>query len=246
MKPPKLDRVKFLLLQVRNTDDPMLRQEWEVFSAAVGCPPGNLDTANLLLDDLIHKQAAVCDVVLIGGSGDYSAAATVTSLWLDRTCELLQELHQQRKPIFASCWGFQALARALGGEVVCDPGLAELGTHEIFLTQDGKKDPVFGPLGDRFRAPIGHEDSVIRLPTCSTLIGRSQVANQIFRMDDAPIYATQFHPELTRKSFLERVERYPKYVTQIRGSSYEQFAEECQETPKMGEILPRFLSWVLA
>ena len=68
------------------------------------------------------------------------------------------------KPAFASCWGFQALARALGGEVVTDLVRAEVGTFEIQLTAAGRSDPLFGPLGERFLAQLGHQDVVTRLP----------------------------------------------------------------------------------
>ena len=39
------------------------------------------------------------------------------------------------------------MAAALGGLVVTDPQLAELGTLELLLTEEGKKDPIFGGLG---------------------------------------------------------------------------------------------------
>ncbi|HMO16430.1 MAG TPA: hypothetical protein PKD64_17735 [Pirellulaceae bacterium] len=137
------------------------------------------------------------------------------------------------------------MAKAFGGTVVHDLNRAEIGTLEVQLTAAGLNDPVFGPLGDRFYVPIGHEDTVTSLPENCTLIGRTELAFQILRFDDAPIYGTQFHPELTLESYLARVRRYPKYVKKIIGLSYEEFAATCHDTPQMRSILPGFVNWAL-
>ncbi len=234
---------KLLLLQVRDADDPILTQEIEAFAWAAGVESSQIATFNLLEGTPSRVLIESCHAILIGGSGNYSA--TVDSAWLSRTCDLFRDLRVARKPTFGSCWGFQALAKDFGGTVVHDHRLAELGTLPVRLTPAGFSDPVFGPLGSPFFAPLGHEDSVTDLPTNCSLLGRTEAAYQIFRCDDAPIYGTQFHPELTRKTYLERVRRYPKYIEQIRDMPYETFAQECVDTPHMVEILPRFLRWAL-
>ena len=65
------------------------------------------------------RQLNDVDVVLLGGSGDYSVAAGGD--WLQPALETMRELYELGKPTFASCWGFQALAKALGGEVITEP-----------------------------------------------------------------------------------------------------------------------------
>lgn len=234
----------YLVLQIRDANDPILGQEIFAFASALNAGTDQFQTANLLNGVPSQGLLRSIDVVLIGGSGDYSA--TVEAPWLDRACELFRTLRAKRKPTFGSCWGFQALAKAFGGNVVHDEKLAELGTIEVHLTEAGKADPIFGPLGSAFLAPSGHEDSVVRIPEGCLLLGVSAVANQILCCSDAPIYGTQFHPELTRETYLERVRRYPKYVEKIRGIPYDKFEVECNETPRMVEILPRFVNFVLS
>ena len=78
------------------------------------------------------------------------------------------------KPTFASCWGFQALAKALGGSVVSDITRAELGTCELQLTQAGQRDPVFRQLGASFYAQVGHHDTVDVLPADAVPLARSR------------------------------------------------------------------------
>ena len=238
-----LTRVRYLLFQIRKPDDPMARHEIECFSKALDCLPEHISIVDLLTETPSTGQLDAADVLLIGGSGDYST--TGDAPWLDATYDLLRSIHEQQRPMFGSCWGFQALAKALGGEVIHDMKLAELGTPEIELTAEGLADPVFGPLGDRFRVPVGHEDSVVRLPDNCTLLGKSNKANHILKCNDRPIYATQFHPELDRDGLVERIRVYPRYVEKIWNTTFDEFAHQCVETPKMKEILPRFLQLVL-
>ena len=135
------------------------------------------------------------------------------------------------------------MAKAMGGEVVTDTSRAELGSVFVRLTEAGQQDPIFGSLGDQFLAAMGHQDIVARLPADAILLASSdKVENQAFRFADKPIYCTQFHPELDRTAFLERVDAYPHYVDKIAGMSLEDFARErCRETPVAAGILEKFL-----
>ena len=184
-------------------------------------------------------------MVLLGGSGDYSVAQGGD--WLPAALEAMRELHDGNKPTFASCWGFQAMARALGGAVVTDISRAELGTHALRLTAAGKHDPVFGPLGDVFLAQMGHQDIVIELPAGAMLLASTdRVANQAFCFPGKPIYCTQFHPELRRDDLLLRLDAYPQYVQCIAGITVEEFAACCRDTPESEALLRRFVQHVLA
>ncbi|MGH7202300.1 MAG: type 1 glutamine amidotransferase, partial [Planctomycetaceae bacterium] len=182
-------------------------------------------------------------MVLLGGSGHYSA--TADGEWIDHALDSLRLVYDSKKPTFASCWGFQALARAMGGRVVTDPEHAEVGTHRLTLTEAGKKDPVFGPLGATFFGQMGHEDCVIELPPRAVLLASSErVKNQAYRFEDRPIYCTQFHPELTAADLMQRVACYPEYVEKIVGLPPERFRELVQDTPDTERLLPRFVRQV--
>ena len=236
---------KFLLLQVRNDDDPMRDQEIRCFARALECEPNQIKVFDLLSGVPTIAQLQEVDVVLLGGSGDYSVAEG--GEWLPVALEAMRELCELGKPTFASCWGFQAMARALGGEVVTDLSRAELGTVEVQLTDAGHQDPLFAPLGDRFLAPMGHQDCVVKLPPGAERLARSdKVENQAFRIPGKPIYATQFHPELNRAALIERVNAYPQYVEKITGETVEQFAAHCQETKATDELLKRFIGQLRA
>jgi GMP synthase (glutamine-hydrolysing) len=237
------DNLRYLLLQIRNASDPMRDHEIGCFTRVLACDAARLEVFDLLSGVPTASQLAGVDMVLLGGSGDYSAACT--GVWLDRALDGLRLLHAAAKPTFASCWGFQAMARALGGRVVHDAARAELGTLDLHLTPAGLKDPVFAALGETFRGQAGHEDLVTELPPDATLLASSDlVINQAYCCADRPIYCTQFHPELGRDDLLTRIRAYPEYVRHVAGMSIEQFAQRCTATPETEEILPRFVRHV--
>ena len=133
----------------------------------------------------------------------------------------------------------------MGGQVVNDPVQAELGAPEVILTEHGQADPVMGPCGKRFPALIGHEDCAVSLPGDAVSLAATElVEHQALRFVDRPIYATQFHPELRRETYLERVRQYPKYVRQITGLSMDEFADRLGDPPDTRGILTRFLQLI--
>lgn len=236
----------YLLLQVRRADDPMRRQETRCFADALDCDVQAIDVFDLLSGCPSVSELAPYDAVLIGGSGDYSVARG--GPWLAPALDAMRELAEMAKPTFASCWGFQALALALGGEVRHDPQRAELGTLDLRLTDAGRRDPLFGPLaqaGAHFAAHVGHEDRVTRLPAQAVLLAESDRSPHAYVIDGMPIYGTQFHPELTRDTLLERFRQYPRYVAEISGLPVDEFAERhTRDAPHADRLLARFVEVV--
>ena len=231
---------QFLLLQVRDSDDPMRQQEVECFARALHCATDQIGVFDLLSGVPTGTDLAPYDVVLLGGSGDYSVAEG--GPWLPPALAAMRELYDLNKPTFASCWGFQAMAKALGGEVVTDKSRAEIGAVEVQLTEAGRSDPLFAPLGDRFLAPMGHQDCVTKLPNQALRLASSnKVANQAFCIPGKPIYCTQFHPELDRAALLQRLRAYPRYVKEISGKPIDEFSQDLKTTPKTDALLARFI-----
>ena len=221
----------------------MCSQEVGCFARALQCAPEQIRTFDLLSGRPSRQQLNAVDMVLLGGSGDYSVAQG--GPWLERVMDAMRDLHALSKPTFASCWGFQAMARALGGEVVTDLARAELGTLDLQLTEAGLRDPLFGPLGPTPLVHMGHQDIVDSLPPDAVLLAStSRVENQAFRFEGKPIYCTQFHPELTVKGMTERLVAYPEYVVKIAGMPLEAFLQTLAETPETNALLRRFVRHV--
>ena len=241
------ETVRYLLLQVRDADDPMAGHEVECFARALGCGQERIREFDLIAGRPSKSQLDAVDIVLLGGSGDYCVSSG--GAWLEPALDAMRQLHGSSKPTFASCWGFQAMAQALGGHVIADPSRAEVGTHDVFLTDQGRADPLFGALaeaGEHFPAQMGHEDVVDRLPDGAVLLAKTRVSNQAFHFPGKPIYCTQFHPELDRETLLDRLRIYPTYIERITGMPYDEFVEkQTGESSHTDALLWRFVKLVM-
>lgn len=240
----RMTEAQYLLMQVRNPGDPMAEHEVRSFARHLRCDPSRIRTWDLLGGGPGREELDASDIVLIGGSGDYSVVTGGD--WLDAALDAMRLLHELDKPTFASCWGCQAMARALGGTVVTDRSRAEVGTHRLQLTEAGRADPITGPLGDTFLAQMGHQDRIESLPADGVLLASSElVEHQAWRFEGRRIYCTQFHPELNLELLLDRLRRYPKYVEETTGLDYETFVERmCVDSHDTDEMLPRFVDLV--
>lgn len=249
-------QLRYLLLQTRNAGDPMAAQEVRCFARALDCAISNIGVFDLIGSTPSVDTLQRADSLLLGGSGHYSVANRASdasessrrdSPWIDRTLDTLREIHQLAKPTFASCWGFQAMARAMGGECVNDMPNAEVGTITLELNDAGRVDPIFGSLPPQFTAQAGHEDHVVQLPPDAELLASSaRVKEQAFHFVGRPIYCTQFHPELDRAAMMERVVAYPEYIARIARISFDEFVQSVRETPEANSLLRRFVDHFLA
>ena len=222
----------------------MAAHEVFCFRRALGLEPDQLQVFDLLADAPPAELFDAIDVVLIGGSGDHSVVRG--GPWLSGALGAMETLYERFIPTFASCWGFQALARALGGRVVTDHGRAEVGVLRLDLTEAGRRDPVFGPLGGGFPAVIGHEDIVDELPEGAvSLASSATVENEALKFSGKPIYATQFHPELDRDDLIQRIAAYPPYLALTGAASVEEFCATTPATPGATSLLRRFVEQVV-
>jgi GMP synthase (glutamine-hydrolysing) len=236
-------QIRYLLLQTRNSDDAMRAQEVRCFARMLDCEVKDIGVVDFLACVPTADELARADVVLLGGSGHYSAASE--SPWLERSLDALRDLHRLAKPTFASCWGFQAMAWAMGGRCIHDPEFAELGTIELQLTEAGRADPLFGSLPPEFDGQAGHQDYVVDLPDDAVhLASSAKVRNQAFQFAGKPIYCTQFHPELDCAAMLERVVAYPEYVERIAGMTVDEFKASCRVTPEANQLLRKFVALI--
>lgn len=245
--------LKYLLLQSRNSGDLMAAQEVCCFAKSLECDISAIDVFDLLSAAPSSERLLQADMVLLGGSGHYSAAERPNDPgspplrvepWLQRALDTLREIYVLARPTFASCWGFQAMARAVGGRCIKDLPNAEVGTIELTLTDAGRSDPLFSQLPTRFLGQAGHEDRVVELPSDAVLLASSaRVEEQAFRFAGRPIYCTQFHPELDRVAMLERVIAYPEYVARIARMPYDEFVHSVRDTPEANSLLRRFVEF---
>lgn len=179
------------------------------------------------------------DVVMIGGAGSHTV--TESYPFTEPLARLIRELVAAGRPLFGSCYGHQAIALALGGRVVTDPAYEEVGTFELELTPDGRLDPLFAGMPDRFPVHLGHHDRVVDLPPGVVELARTAgCPNQMIRVAGKPVYGTQFHCEMTREQMATRLGMYrAEYL--LGNESEAELARRLGATPEAESVLCRFL-----
>lgn len=237
--------LRFLLLQARHADDPMRQQEHMAFTSRLGTDPEQIVCWDLLKGPPAFSLVASYDVLMMGGSGDFLVSDKDLPQF-SAVLELLREVADRAHPTFASCFGFQCMVEALGGEIVYDAERTEVGTHELTLTHAGRDDPLLGGLPRSFLAQMGRKDRATRLPEEAVHLASSErCPYQAFRLPGKPVWATQFHPELSGDENRERYIRYlNNYEQHVREELHEDDMDRFRPSPETEAMLPKFIELV--
>jgi len=240
MKTPETPR--FLLLQARDDDDDMALHEQRCFVETLQVPAAAISVHNLLYGAPPEAAWRGADALLVGGSGSYSFARPTEQLHAFVSF-LEQVVLRGLIPTFASCFGFQGIVIAGGGTVISDPEGVEVGTHDLTLTAEGRRDPLFGALPERFKAQLGHKDSAIRITSGMTCLACSErVRYEAVRVDGLPVVATQFHPELSRRTNTDRYLRYWEHAGGEGQPEDDPVMQTMAESPEASALLRRWLT----
>ncbi len=239
--------LKLLLLQARRPQDPARYEERASFAKRLGVPIHAIVPHDLLqgppsLEEIHHHRA-----VLIGGSGEFDVSKRNLPHF-EATLQRLREMVDLGGPMFASCFGFQLLVQALGGNIVNDPERTEIGTFPIYLTPEGEEDELFSVLPSTFLAQLGHKERAeVMPPGVLTLAYSDKVAYEALRIPGKPIWATQFHPELDLEDHLVRFRRYLNIYTHLFSEEEIQaMLDSFKPSPETEKLLPRFMDIICA
>lgn len=237
--------LKILLLQARHKHDRARLEERESFADRAG-----LDIEQIVPHDMLEKPPTLAqirqyDALMVGGSGAYSVYKQNLPDQ-QAVLEVLAEVVEIGHPTFASCFGFHLMVNALGGKVIYDPDCMEVGTYELSLSEDGRADELFNYLPSRFNAQLGHKDRAKFLPAGAINLASSYcVEYQALRIAGKPIWATQFHPEMTGAENRIRFDRYvDEYASIYSPEELEAVLDRFADSPAADELIPRFLKTV--
>jgi GMP synthase (glutamine-hydrolysing) len=232
-----------LLVSLRDPADPMAAHERTCFAASARLPLDAVRVHAMMDGRLDLTEARRYDAVFFGGSGAFSVLDDIA--WIRHGMDALLEVIDARIPAWASCFGFQGLALAMGGEVVRDDARTELGSTLLTLTPAGSADPLLSILPRRFWAQEGHHDHVVRLPAGVTRLVTGDVsAEQGFKVDGAPFWASQFHPELNNATTVDRFLHYLEMYhpgDDAEAQATLRHLREGEETPEVPELLARLV-----
>ncbi|MEU7831994.1 MULTISPECIES: glutamine-hydrolyzing GMP synthase [unclassified Nonomuraea] len=116
-----------------------------------------------------------------------------SSVYAEGAPAVPQGLFSTGVPTFGICYGFQAMAQALGGEVA-QTGVAEYGGTDLDVLSEGV---IFAGLPAAQKVWMSHGDSVATAPEGFTVTASTQ-QTPVAAFEDAGrgLYGVQFHPEV--------------------------------------------------
>lgn len=174
---------------------------------------GEVTTVRLWAEPLPTAEGWDAAIVM-GGPMGVNDAADVP--WIDPEIELIRALLARGAAVWGVCLGSQLLAAALGARVWTGEQ-PEVGVRDIGLTQEGRRDPVWGGLPATFPALHWHGDS-FDLPAGAELLASSAAyPNQLFRAGRS--YGVQFHLETDADAAREwlGIPEYAASLEQVHG-----------------------------
>jgi GMP synthase (glutamine-hydrolysing) len=142
--------------------------------------------------DLLAKQPAA--IILSGGP---------SSVYAEGAPSVDASLFEAGVPVLGICYGFQAMALAMGGEVR-NTGLGEYGRTAASVRPDGST--LFD--GQEAEQPVwmSHGDAVHRAPSGFRVTGESAGSPvAAFEDDERRLYGVQWHPEVVHTAYGQRV-----------------------------------------
>ncbi len=198
---------RFLLIEAR-LDPKMQEHELGCLLRAGDLERDDFHIFDVTRDSLDELSSDDYEAVFIGGTGDFSVAQDRPD-WFEPMIDWTNGLLERGVPTLGLCYGFHLMAQAVGGEVKTRADLEETGTYEVTLTEAGQVDPILDCLPTKFNAQQGHHDVVLSMPDGWLRLAESERCYwQAFRHPEKPFYGLQFHPELRRDDFMDRMTAY--------------------------------------
>ncbi|MEV4888434.1 glutamine-hydrolyzing GMP synthase [Nonomuraea sp. NPDC059023] len=138
--------------------------------------------SSMPVEEMLAKKPKA--IILSGGP---------SSVYADGAPAVPDGLFETGVPTFGICYGFQAMARSLGGDVA-RTGVAEYGGTALDVLREGV---LFAGLPDKQKVWMSHGDSVAAAPA-GFVVTASTSETPVAAFEDTlrGLYGVQFHPEV--------------------------------------------------
>ncbi|MEO0339125.1 MAG: hypothetical protein AAF242_07910 [Bacteroidota bacterium] len=210
-----MSQIKFLLLQMRGTEDSSRIVERQSYLQYTHLKPEELDTVDLfehpIIDPTIIRKY---DGLLVGGiSKDLPTELTWPKErfpFIDYLYQLLHIAIDEKIPSLLSCGGYVIAADMLGAKMHARLDGFEIGVYNMIKTQDAQLDILLQGTPNPLPMVVGHIKYFKTTPPNTTLLLYTdtyspQVPVQAFKVNRAPFYAFQGHPEISCSDLSGRV-----------------------------------------
>ncbi len=140
--------------------------------------------------------------------------------WIKQLIEMIKEINTRKIPTLGICFGFQAVAEALGGKVKSS-GSFEEGFGHVELTQAGNRSSIFSGFERDVLVYQSHGDIASALPENSEILAKNEHSTQAYSLEN--FYCVQFHPEIIPPVALEMGERDGKKREEVLNGTPETY-----------------------
>lgn len=200
-----------LAILMTNTDESDFAQahpkDGEKFTALIHSVRPNWSTEVFSVKDgIFPDKAARFDGLIITGS---PASVRGGDAWIDRLLDLIRGAAARGQPMFGACFGHQAIALALGGEIGDNPHGWSMG---LIRTEVVETPPWAGSLGRWFNQHGGHTEQVTKLPPGARVLTRADGCRVAGYAIGKTVYTTQNHPEITDEFSAALIAEYTPMV----------------------------------
>ena len=149
--------------------------------------------SSLAVEEILARNPRA--IILSGGP---------SSVYAPNAPQIDPKLFETDIPIFGICYGFQAMAQALGGEVAKND-VSEFGRTHFSADTTSQ---LFTGLQPNFDVWMSHGDSVIAAPKGFVTIGRTQhTPVAAFESENGLRAGVQFHPEVLHTDYGQEILR---------------------------------------
>lgn len=240
----KRSDLKILLLQIRETEQ-VKKEELESFARYSKLDVNQFDVLNVFDQPEFGTDVAKgYDALFVGGASEANVMEPENYTFVPYAERLLLQCIEDETPVFASCFGFQLAAQALGQEIIDDKENYEMGTIPISLTEQATKDAVFHGVTDGFLAVSVHQQKATSAPKGCVELAYTDICCHAFKVENKPFWAFQFHPEVDLQILIERLTYYKDKYTDDDGHLSE-VLDNAQATPESNHLIGAFVDRVL-
>ncbi len=134
-----------------------------------------------------------CEGYIFSGS---PASVNIEDEWINETLSFIRELHASKISMIGICFGHQAIAKALGGEVAHSKEGMSLGCVKVHFS--GQM-PWMSPQRDFLRLYAAHDEQVMVPPNGAEILAQTDACPIASFSIGNHIFTTQHHPEMTQE-----------------------------------------------
>jgi GMP synthase (glutamine-hydrolysing) len=177
------------------------------------------------------------DALVVSGS---PASATEDTPLVLSEVELVRQADQQGMPVLGVCFGSQLLGRAYYGKEAIRSSLRpEIGWYTICRNET--TDLLLQDVPPEFTSFQYHTEEVLPQPDMQILAASNHTQVQAFRVEDKPIWGTQFHFEVTPRAGLDLLRKTRRFYEPF-GFDYEAMIARVQSSPVPKQLFHNFLN----